>query len=117
LFPLGRAPTIAAESRVFEGGVQLSEDLGDEHRVISRGPLSVIANSLWVCRPLAQPRRGSGKRIAARDDEDGYGALGMVRHIKQGAVDVRAQPRGSVPTLDLPHFPAQYRGQRPRRFK
>ena len=106
LFPEIARLTIAVESGIFEVGVEFGEDLGDEDRVVGAlpVPLSVIAMAVGLRPTCTAPSRigFSGLLVI----EDGYGALGMVRHIEQGAVRCQgAAPRlGAHP--DLLHFPA-----------
>ena len=97
-FPRSRASPCRRDG-VDEVGVALGEDLGDEDRVVGDVAGAPIRdrNSGGIASNLHGPVEDRVERIAARDDEDGYGALGMVRHIEQGAVRVK-QPRGSVPT-------------------
>src|SRR5262249_13946578 len=98
--------TIAVEKGVFEVGVEFGEDLGDEDRGDVPRALIRDGNGGGISSNLHSSVEDRVQWVAARDDEDGYGALGMVRHIEQGAV--RCQ--GAAPRLgahrDLLHFPA-----------
>ena len=91
--------TIAVEHGVVEVGVELGEDLGDEDRFVRVVAVTVIRDRKGggIAPNIHGPDGDRVERIAS--EEDGNGALRMVRHIEQTLpFGVSAQPRGSVPT-------------------